>query len=50
MFGADQTKAVQMSRRSGNMISVHVSPNLLMTNPVPNKENKNDMLFVVYNK
>ena len=50
IFGAVQTKAVQIRRRTGKAINVQVNPNRLITNPVPNNEKMKDILFVVYTK
>jgi hypothetical protein len=47
ILGDTHTSAVQTNIRAGNAIKVAVSPNFFITMPVPNKENKNDIVFVV---
>lgn len=47
MLGDTHTSAVHTNMRAGNAIKVAVSPNFLITIPVPNKENKNEIVFVV---
>lgn len=50
MFGATHTRAVQMSINTGNAIRVAVKPNFFITIPVPNNENKKEIVFVVCGK
>lgn len=47
MLGASHTSSVQMSMRLGKAMSVAVSPKRLITMPVPNRENRNEIEFVV---
>jgi hypothetical protein len=47
MLGEIQTSAVHMSIRTGKAIRVAVKPNFLITIPVPNNENKKEIVFVV---
>jgi hypothetical protein len=47
MLGEIQTSAVHMSIRTGKAIRVAVKPNFFITIPVPNNENKKEIVFVV---
>ena len=47
MFGAIHTRAVQINIKTGNAINVAVRPKFLITIPVPNNENKKEIVFVV---
>jgi len=47
MLGMVQTSTVQTSIKAGKAMSVEVRPKRLITMPVPNSENKNEMEFVV---
>jgi hypothetical protein len=47
MVGEIHTSSVHTKTNMGNNINVIVNPHRFMTNPVPNSENKKDMLFVV---
>ena len=47
MLGMVQTSTVQTSMRAGKAMSVEVRPKRLITMPVPNSENRNEMEFVV---
>ncbi len=46
-MGATQTSSVQTSISTGKAISVLVSPNRLITMPVPNSENRKEIVLVV---
>jgi hypothetical protein len=50
MLGISQTRSVQISMSAGKATSVAVSPKRLMTMPVPNSENRNEIEFVVCTK
>ena len=48
IFGDTHTRAVQTNIKTGNAINVAVSPKCLITVPVPNNENKKEIVFVVF--
>lgn len=48
MLGKTHTRSAQSRRRTGYEIIVYVSPNRLITIPVPNKENTKEIVLVIY--